>query len=73
MSTDRPAQPTGRDGDRRAQVPARPKLLCAAHSGVRPCWSVGLALNACVGWWWGEDVAALVFLYWLPLAPCSRR
>jgi len=26
---------------------------------------VGLALNAAVGWWWAEDVAALGFLYWL--------
>jgi divalent metal cation (Fe/Co/Zn/Cd) transporter len=26
---------------------------------------VGLALNARLGWWWAEDVAALVFLYWL--------
>jgi divalent metal cation (Fe/Co/Zn/Cd) transporter len=26
---------------------------------------VGLALNALLGWWWAEDVAALVFLVWL--------
>ncbi len=26
---------------------------------------VGLALNAALGWWWAEDVAALCFLYWL--------
>jgi divalent metal cation (Fe/Co/Zn/Cd) transporter len=26
---------------------------------------VGLALNAFLGWWWAEDVASLVFLYWL--------
>jgi divalent metal cation (Fe/Co/Zn/Cd) transporter len=25
----------------------------------------GLALNAVFGWWWAEDVAALVFLFWL--------
>ncbi len=26
---------------------------------------VGLALNALFHWWWAEDVAALVFLFWL--------
>jgi divalent metal cation (Fe/Co/Zn/Cd) transporter len=26
---------------------------------------VGLALNALLGWWWAEYMAALVFLYWL--------
>ena len=26
---------------------------------------VGLALNAALGWWWAEDVAALGLLYWL--------
>lgn len=26
---------------------------------------VGLGLNALLGWWWAEDVAALVFLFWL--------
>jgi divalent metal cation (Fe/Co/Zn/Cd) transporter len=26
---------------------------------------VGLALNALLHWWWAEDVAALVFLFWL--------
>ncbi|HEX7592814.1 MAG TPA: cation transporter [Anaerolineae bacterium] len=25
----------------------------------------GLALNAALGWWWAEYVAAIVFLYWL--------
>lgn len=26
---------------------------------------IGLALNALFRWWWAEDVAALVFLFWL--------
>jgi divalent metal cation (Fe/Co/Zn/Cd) transporter len=26
---------------------------------------VGLLLNALLGWWWAEDLAALVFLLWL--------
>jgi divalent metal cation (Fe/Co/Zn/Cd) transporter len=26
---------------------------------------VGLVLNALLGWWWAEDAAALVFLFWL--------
>jgi divalent metal cation (Fe/Co/Zn/Cd) transporter len=26
---------------------------------------VGLALNALFHWWWAEDIAALVFLFWL--------
>ena len=26
---------------------------------------VGLVLTAAFGWWWAEDVAALVFLFWL--------
>jgi divalent metal cation (Fe/Co/Zn/Cd) transporter len=26
---------------------------------------VGLLLNATLGWWWAEGVAALVFLFWL--------
>ena len=26
---------------------------------------VGLALNTLAGWWWAEDVAGLVFLFWL--------
>jgi hypothetical protein len=26
---------------------------------------VGLVLNALFGWWWAEDLAAPVFLYWL--------
>ncbi len=26
---------------------------------------VGLALNALLGWWWAEPIAALVFLVWL--------
>lgn len=26
---------------------------------------VGLVLNAALQWWWAEDVAALVFLFWL--------
>jgi divalent metal cation (Fe/Co/Zn/Cd) transporter len=25
----------------------------------------GLALNALFHWWWAEDIAALVFLFWL--------
>jgi divalent metal cation (Fe/Co/Zn/Cd) transporter len=26
---------------------------------------VGLVLNGVLGWWWAEDVAAIVFLFWL--------
>jgi divalent metal cation (Fe/Co/Zn/Cd) transporter len=26
---------------------------------------IGVALNALGGWWWAEDLAALVFLVWL--------
>ncbi|GAC1324773.1 MAG: cation transporter [Chloroflexota bacterium] len=26
---------------------------------------IGLALNTLVHWWWAEDIAALVFLFWL--------
>ena len=29
------------------------------------CVLVGLVLNAWFHWWWAEDLAALVFLYWL--------
>jgi divalent metal cation (Fe/Co/Zn/Cd) transporter len=37
-------------------------LTCAYLAGAV---LVGLSLNALLGWWWAEDMAALVFLYWL--------
>lgn len=32
---------------------------------------VGLALNAAVGWWWADSVAALALLYWLGREACE--
>jgi divalent metal cation (Fe/Co/Zn/Cd) transporter len=26
---------------------------------------LGVGLNALFGWWWAEDVASLLFLFWL--------
>ena len=26
---------------------------------------VGLVLNAALHWWWAEDLAAFIFLFWL--------
>ncbi len=37
-------------------------LTCAYMAGAV---LVGLSLNALFRWWWAEDVAALIFLYWL--------
>jgi Cation efflux family len=37
-------------------------LTCAYLAGAV---LVGLSLNALFRWWWTEDVAALIFLYWL--------
>jgi len=37
-------------------------MTCAAMAATL---FVGLALNAFLGWWWAESVAALVFLVWL--------
>ncbi|MDE3088386.1 MAG: cation transporter [Chloroflexota bacterium] len=37
-------------------------ITCAYMAGTV---LVGLALNAALGWWWAEYVAAAVFLYWL--------
>ncbi|HVN53831.1 MAG TPA: cation transporter [Anaerolineaceae bacterium] len=37
-------------------------ITCAYMAGTV---LVGLLLNALFGWWWVEDVAALVFLFWL--------
>jgi divalent metal cation (Fe/Co/Zn/Cd) transporter len=37
-------------------------ITCAYMSGTV---LLGLALNALFGWWWVEDVAALLFLFWL--------
>ncbi|HZU12095.1 MAG TPA: cation transporter [Chloroflexota bacterium] len=37
-------------------------IICAYMAGTV---LVGLALNALIGWWWAEDFAALVFLFWL--------
>ncbi len=37
-------------------------VTCAYMAGTV---LVGLALNAALGWWWAEYVAAAVFLYWL--------
>jgi hypothetical protein len=41
---------------------AAESLTCAYMAGAV---LVGLSLNALLGWWWAEGVAALVFLYWL--------
>jgi divalent metal cation (Fe/Co/Zn/Cd) transporter len=37
-------------------------MTCAAMAATL---FVGLALNAFLGWWWAESVAALAFLVWL--------
>ncbi len=37
-------------------------VTCASMAGTV---LIGLALNAALGWWWAEYVAAAVFLYWL--------
>jgi divalent metal cation (Fe/Co/Zn/Cd) transporter len=41
---------------------AAESITCAYMAGTV---LVGLILNALAGWWWAEDVAALVFLFWL--------
>lgn len=41
---------------------AAESITCAYMAGTV---LVGLALNALVGWWWAEDLATLVFLFWL--------
>jgi divalent metal cation (Fe/Co/Zn/Cd) transporter len=41
---------------------AAESLTCAYMAGTV---LVGLVLNAVFHWWWAEDIAALVFLYWL--------
>jgi divalent metal cation (Fe/Co/Zn/Cd) transporter len=37
-------------------------ITCAYMAGTV---LVGLVLNILFGWWWVEDIAALVFLIWL--------
>ncbi len=37
-------------------------ITCAYMAGTV---LIGLGLNAALGWWWAEYVAAIVFLYWL--------
>ena len=37
-------------------------ITCAYMAGTL---LVGLALNAVLGWWWAESIAALALLYWL--------
>ena len=37
-------------------------IMCAYMAGTL---LVGLALNAFLGWWWAEGIAALALLYWL--------
>ena len=37
-------------------------ITCAYMAGTV---LIGLALNALFGWWWIEDIAALLFLVWL--------
>lgn len=41
---------------------AAESITCAYMAGTV---LVGLVLNALFHWWWAEDVAALVFLFWL--------
>lgn len=41
---------------------AAESITCAYMAGTV---LVGLGLNALFRWWWAEDVAALVFLFWL--------
>lgn len=41
---------------------AAESITCAYMAGTV---LVGLVLNAVFGWWWAENVAALVFLVWL--------
>jgi len=41
---------------------AASSLTCAYMAGAV---LVGLVLNALLHWWWAEDLAALVFLFWL--------
>ncbi len=37
-------------------------ITCAYMAGTV---LLGLVLNAAFGWWWAEDLAALLFLVWL--------
>jgi divalent metal cation (Fe/Co/Zn/Cd) transporter len=37
-------------------------ITCAYMAGAL---LIGLILNAVLGWWWADGVAALVLLYWL--------
>ncbi|MBV9278882.1 MAG: cation transporter [Chloroflexi bacterium] len=41
---------------------AASSITCAYMAGTV---LAGLVLNAALGWWWAEDVAALAFLVWL--------
>ncbi|HEY3344927.1 MAG TPA: cation transporter [Anaerolineaceae bacterium] len=41
---------------------ATASITCAYMAGAV---LIGLVLNGLVHWWWAEDVAALVFLFWL--------
>ncbi|MDH4350441.1 MAG: cation transporter [Gemmatimonadota bacterium] len=49
-------------GSRALAAEANETLACAYLSG---CLLVGLGLNAAVGWWWADAVAALAMVPWL--------
>lgn len=49
-------------GSRALAAEAKETLACAYLSG---CLLVGLTLNATVGWWWADAVAALAMVPWL--------
>jgi divalent metal cation (Fe/Co/Zn/Cd) transporter len=49
-------------GSRALEEDADESITCAYMAGTV---LLGVGLTAVVHWWWVEDVAALVFLYWL--------
>lgn len=53
---------SGRIGSAALRADAAESITCAYMAGTV---LVGLLLNALFGWWWAEDVAALLFLFWL--------
>lgn len=58
----RKRQIAGRISSDALQGDAAESMTCGYMAGTV---LVGLALNALFHWWWAEDIAALVFLFWL--------
>ncbi len=49
-------------GSAALRADAAESITCAYMAGTV---LIGLVLNAALGWWWAEYIAAAVFLYWL--------